>query len=266
MESLAKSSVNVVTRYNPRTNLLARRKTLERFINARKKGKVFTQRLKAVAHQIDNIIRGFAPTGIVEDVTMLQRALEQYGALIQPWAASVSEQLIAEINQRDEQAWFEMAREIGRSLRTELLSAPMRPTMRQLQQEQIELITSLPREASNRVHNLAIESYTAGTRADVLSQKILETGEVTLSRAKLIARTEIARTAATLNETRARHIGAETFIWRTSHDGDVREEHKELDGKVFRYDEPPVAARNGTRALPGCIWNCRCYADPIIPF
>src|ERR1022692_4844051 len=90
--------------YNARTNALARRKTLERFINSRKKGKLFTQRMKAVAKQIDNIIRGFSPDGIIHDAIALRQALEEYSEILVPWAKQVCEQLISEINQRDEQA------------------------------------------------------------------------------------------------------------------------------------------------------------------
>ena len=98
-----------------------------------------------------------------------------------------------------------------------------------------------------------------------VSKAIQRTGEVTKARADLISRTEVSRTAATLTQVRAEHVGSTHFIWVTSGDSDVRESHKKLNGKVFMWSDPPVCDPPNYRALPGCIWNCRCYAHVILP-
>ena len=53
-------------------------------------------------------------------------------------------------------------------------------------------------------------------------------------------------------------------MWRTVGDNRVRETHRELNGQSFRWDEPPECDP-GHHALPGGIWNCRCWAEPVIP-
>lgn len=137
--------------------------------------------------------------------------------------------------------------------------------MRELLDEQVTLIQSIPLEAAKRVHELTLKGLEDSTRAKQIAQEILRSNEVAASRAMLIARTEVARTAATLKQARAESIGATHYIWRTSHDSDVRSDHKALDGKVFAWKDPPISdVASGTRSNPGCIWNCRCYAEPII--
>ena len=91
----------------------------------------------------------------------------------------------------------------------------------------------------------------------------METGKVTESRAKLIARTEIARTASGLTMARATHVGATHYIWRTSGDADVRNSHKEMNGKVIPFSKAPTLS-DGTASHAGMIYNCRCYAEPIL--
>jgi len=154
---------------------------------------------------------------------------------------------------------------MGTALRQEIATAPTGIMLREQQAAQVGLITSLPVEAGERVHRLVLEGIVQGTRADVTAREIARTGEVTAGRATLIARTETSRVSTLLTQARAQHVGSEEFVWRTSGDSDVRPSHKALNGKTFRWDAPPLCDAPDHRALPGCIWNCRCYAEPIIP-
>jgi hypothetical protein len=88
--------------------------------------------------------------------------------------------------------------------------------MRELMAEQVDLITSLPIKAAQRVHKLTIEAMSDGTRAAEVAQEIMRTGHVTESRAKLIARTETSRTVTAMTQTRAEYVGSQGYIWRTA--------------------------------------------------
>lgn len=103
-----------------------------------------------------------------------------------------------------------------------------------------------------------------GKRASEVAAELARTEEVTASRATLIARTEIAKANATLTTARAQFVGATHYIWRTAEDADVRDSHAAMEGKIFRFDDPPYVEGEGNHG-PGEIYNCRCYAEPIIP-
>lgn len=154
---------------------------------------------------------------------------------------------------------------MSEALRREVRQAPTGELMRALLAEQVGLITSIPREAASRVQELAIRAVEAGERPGSIVEEILRTGEVAESRAKLIARTEVARASSKLTESRARYIGSEGYIWRTAGDRDVRPLHRALNGRYFDWDSPPVAGSSGERAHAGQIYNCRCVPEPVVP-
>lgn len=241
-----------------------RRVARERFSRARKAEKAFARQLAQVARQVGTIVSGMAPRGVVEAPAELTQTLRRYAEMINPWARAVSARMIADVNQRDENAWAEAGEDIGRALRLEVRRAPTGAAMRQMLAEQVDLITSLPLKAAQRVHELAIEAVTqTGGRARELAQEIMRTGEVTKSRAMLIARTETSRTATTLTQARAQYVGSTQYVWRTSGDSDVRPSHRKMNGRVVDWDDPPML--DNLTGHAGALPNCRCYPEPIIP-
>ena len=256
-----------------------RKMARERFVRSRKATSAFHTQLTKLGKTIGTIVDKHAPGGKITNIAALRKALTDYSKLLKPWATSLVTKMHAEIDQRDAAAWTQASRAMGQSLRKEIATAPIGQAMRQVMQEQVKLITSLPVEAAERVHKLTIEGVVRGTRSEDVAKAIMESGHVSTSRARLIARTEVARTSSVLTETRARHIGSEGYIWRTSLDPDVRPalnlpakqrahfvgSHRKLEGTYHRWDEPPVSGQHGERAHPGQIYNCRCWPEPVLP-
>jgi SPP1 gp7 family putative phage head morphogenesis protein len=89
---------------------------------------------------------------------------------------------------------------------------------------------------------------------------------VSESRARFWARDQTLKLHADVVETKHRSLGIVEYIWRTSEDGTVREDHDRLKGKRFKYAEPPIVdKRTGRRENPGKDFQCRCHADPVLP-
>jgi SPP1 gp7 family putative phage head morphogenesis protein len=247
------------------TKAQIRRIARERFAKARKAESGFERQLNSVAKQVGSLVRGFAPEGVVPDIAALRSALHRYSEILKPWARAVSEKMQRQVALRDAKSWRELGATMGREMRREIATAPVAQSMRELLASQVELITSLPMEAAERVHRLSTEALMNSSRADEIAKEILRSGEVTKSRAQLIARTEVARTASVLVETRSKNVGSDAYIWRTSGDSAVRKEHRRLEGKVIRWDAPPIAGPDGMRYHAGQGPNCRCFAEPILP-
>jgi len=109
------------------------------------------------------------------------------------------------------------------------------------------------------------ENAYAGYRAKNLVKVIQARYEVTKSKAKFLARQETALLVSQYREQRYKEAGINEYTWRTGKDDRVRDDHKELDGKIFRWDSPPVVNRKtGRRAHPGEDYGCRCLALPVI--
>lgn len=225
----------------------------------------YAGQLRKVAEQVGSIISPFTP-GDISQVPTIQHLLNAYADMLKGWATQTASNMLMDVALRDEQAWQLMAKELSRELRDEIRNAPTGQVMKALLAEQVTLIQSIPKEAAERVHRLTLEGFENSARASEIAKEIMRSGEVSASRAQLIAVTEVSRTASTLTQARAEHIGSDSYIWRTSGDGAVRGDHRILNGKIFRWDSPPIAdRRTGARAHAGCIYRCRCFPEPIIP-
>lgn len=232
------------------------------FVRAAKIEREYTRRLRAVARHVSELLRGFAAADIAA-ASALRSALEHYARTLIPWAEKVGARMVAEVAARDERAWMRTANAMGAALRQEIATAPTGAVMRERQAEQVRLIKSLPLEAAERVHEVAREGIAKGWRADRVADAIMEGGNVTRSRAELIARTEVGRTSTLLTQARAEHVGSTGYIWRTADDSDVRASHREMAGKFVPWDKPPTLDNMTGHA--GTLPNCRCYCEPVIP-
>ncbi|QYY33431.1 minor capsid protein [Cupriavidus pinatubonensis] len=224
--------------------------------------RVYRTQLRQVAQQVGALVNGFPP-GDPSAVPTIEQLLRRYAEALTPWAEATAARMLADVNRRDEAAWMAQAQDMSRALRLEIRTAPTGATMQALMAEQVGLIKSIPLEAAERVHRLTIEGLEDSTRASEISKAIQASGDVAKSRADLIARTEVARTASTLTEARAMHVGSTHYIWHTSEDSDVRESHRRMDGKVVAWSDPPTIDKMTGHA--GQFPNCRCWAEPIIP-
>jgi SPP1 gp7 family putative phage head morphogenesis protein len=224
----------------------------------------YARLLRSIARQAGQFVTQLWDAGR-EDA--IEETLQNYADILEPWAKSVSENMLADIAQKDEQAWMKHSKRMAAAIRTELRTAPMGAIVSELRTRQVELIKSIPLKAARRAQNLAFEAATqTSARAKEVAKKIFATEDVTESRALLIARTEIARSHAIIQEARATWIGSESYIWHTALDPQVRKDHRALQGQTFRWDDPPISDKKaGVRAHPGCIYGCRCFAEPILP-
>lgn len=68
--------------------------------------------------------------------------------------------------------------------------------------------------------------------------------------------------AATKPRKRRKRVAGK-YQWKSMGDEKVRLLHQKLNGKIFSYDDPPVAEENGDRYHPGEKHNCRCRALPV---
>jgi len=234
------------------------------FRRAKRLEQQYARRLRKIARHVGDIVREFDLTDVLGALGPIQTALRRYAEILDPWARAVGARMVAEVAAHDTTSWRKLSAEMGRNLRQEIETAPTGDALRASLERQVTLIKSLPLEAAERVQRLVTEGISEGRRAAEIATDIMETGNVSRSRAMLIARTEVSRTATELTKARAEHVGSTHFIWRTAGDTDVRATHRKLNGKTFRWDDPPECDP-GHRALPGGIWNCRCYPEVVVP-
>ena len=274
----------------------AETKAEEEFARAHNAATSYGAALRGYAKQIGTIVHAYAEKGVVppHKHPELDDALRRYAAGTLPWAKASAAKMIAEVDRRNLTAWQKHTVSLSAGIRRQIATAPVGPAMVGLLGEQVNLITSLPLQASRRVHEMTLRALEEGnryqektaiesgydpdtgtwTRGEPSMTTELEqalalahpnaTARWLLNRATLISRTETARTASVLVQARAESVGAESYIWKTAGDWKVRPSHKRLNEHEFRWDEPPLSDPPDYHAHPGQIFNCRCVALPII--
>lgn len=125
--------------------------------------------------------------------------------------------------------------------------------------ENVSLIRSLPEEYFKNIESIVYTGTTQGGDAASMIQQIQKQGKTTTNRAKVIARDQSSKLNSALTQQRAQNLGSEEYVWRTAGDGEVRETHRDNNGKVFKWSDPPKATGN-----PGEDIMCRCIAQPVI--
>lgn len=124
-----------------------------------------------------------------------------------------------------------------------------------------QLIESIKTETLKKVETMTYVGMQNGTRVEQLAMDIEKlvnpnVGNVK-ARAMLIARDQTAKLSADINHSRQKELGFTKYTWRTVGDSRVRESHRENDGKVFSWDDPPPETGH-----PGEDYQCRCIAEP----
>lgn len=205
-----------------------------------------------------------------ETIAEFINAMNGYARVITPWARAQGARMAGQVDQRDKQYWKEYAADMGSAVRHELETAPTGRVMRESIARQVDLITSLPTEAAENVHQLALGAVSTGMRAAEVSDRIILEGKLDTAiknpkaRANTIARTEVSRAQTEFYKARAAVMGSTQYIWRTVGDARVRDTHEAMEGMVCDWAHPP-APEGKQHYHPGCFPNCRCWAEAILP-
>ena len=247
----------------------------------------FARQLRQIGRQVSELVRGVLDPNNPADPgwDAIDELLRQYRELLKPWASQTATRMLADVSRRDAAGWHQLGREIGQALGQEISTAPIQDTMTDLYNYQVEQILKLPEDAAERIRESrtfsaeivqqmrgpAEEAMVGGRRWEDLMTKVRDEGLHVQSSAETVARTETARAASTLQAARAKYIGSELFIWKTAGDRTVRDLHDEISKRnvgygrgIYRWDDPPELD-DGRPGLPGTIWNCRCFAMPVLP-
>lgn len=123
--------------------------------------------------------------------------------------------------------------------------------------ENVDLITKVGKDTKRRVERIVFESVEKGRNYQDLTRRLQDDMDIGRRRATLIARDQTGKLYGQINAERQREVGITRFVWRTSNDQRVRDEHAELEGETFEYANPP------SEGLPGEAIQCRCYAEPV---
>jgi SPP1 gp7 family putative phage head morphogenesis protein len=123
----------------------------------------------------------------------------------------------------------------------------------------IRLVENAGRVYARDVRAIFDDPDAIGLRVEELRDRLLARGNVSESRAELVARDQTQKLAGTVNQIRQENAGVTQYVWSTSRDERVRPSHDALDGEIFDWATPPPETGH-----PGQDFQCRCVALPVV--
>jgi SPP1 gp7 family putative phage head morphogenesis protein len=118
-------------------------------------------------------------------------------------------------------------------------------------------IRGITERTSGRVVQAVLKAAEGSTLKELEAVMREEFGKG-VRQAELAARDQVGKLQAETSRYQMEAAGVTRYTWRTVDDERVREAHRELDGQVFSWSDPPEEGHPGEAPL------CRCYAEPIL--
>lgn len=128
----------------------------------------------------------------------------------------------------------------------------------------VGLIKTIPSNTLDKMRDIVMTGYQNGETTTSIIKKIQRAYSISRRRARLIARDQLGKLNADITKKQQQDAGVDEYEWSDSRDEKVRKRHHELDGKRFRWDDPPIVdQKTGRRCHPGQDYQCRCCALPV---
>jgi len=161
-------------------------------------------------------------------------------------------------------------RDIYQALKLQM-QGPMGNLIRAQIDYNASLIRSTPIDISIKMtHHIQQEALKGRRAEDIVDDLKVWMPNITKSRANLIARTEVSKASTALTRAQSYELGLRWYVWRTSEDGRVRQSHRNMDGVLIKWTDPPSPEQLARKKYQyghyqaGEIFNCRCYAEPLV--
>lgn len=185
--------------------------------------------------------------------------------MISDWSKMVGQKMFSQVEREEWSQWRDVSEQISAELRRVMETTPVGQVAQDIVYRQTQYMKSLPLEAASRVREIqtrAIAATVNGERPDALYEMIMQSGDVSAGRAKMIARTEIGRATGALTQARALSVGSEGYWWRIEGVG-TRPSHFKMRDKFVHWHNPPTL--DGMTGHAGCLPNCKCWSEVDIP-
>ncbi len=206
----------------------------------------------------DGMVRdraGFAGNTIEARIAAMKRQFGGIGGVAQRLAEAATRR---SLNAADEGLKSAVQASVGIDISGFLSrQGPIQSVAEAATKANVALIKSIPDKHFDKIQDALLKNMERGMRFEDLAKEVERIGKVTESRAKLIARDQTSKMNGAMTQIRQMSLGIERYIWQTSGDERVRDDHAANDGETFRWDKPPPTGH------PGHDVNCRCIAIPI---
>lgn len=130
----------------------------------------------------------------------------------------------------------------------------------------LELIRTVPQRLTQEWAGWLSESVARGDTYRTILDEVQARAGNSRSDAERIARDQVNKAQAQIQQEFAREIGSDVYGWIDVDDGRARESHVEVAGRWWQFSDPPEeTGPYGEAANPGEAIQCRCRARIWLP-
>lgn len=232
----------------------------------------YRRAMNRISRQIEDKLRG------LDDPDEILTVVNQFinGSEMQSLCQMAANQMATVLAVGEKSSWRQAAasstkgRTIFRALKKEM-QADIGERIQDIIARNAWKIKTVSIDLAQELSKMSNEGYQAGKRASEIAKEMRKlVPQYSKNHAQLVARTETAKASTALVEARSERLNLPIYTWRTARDGDrVRASHQVMEGVICKWSDPPdPEALAGKKSYgpyhPGCIFNCRCIAIPII--
>lgn len=136
------------------------------------------------------------------------------------------------------------------------IERPVRDLVPLFAKTNVELIKTVPDRYFDRIAKDVTDAFESGMHPETLAERFVDLDDMLENDARRIARDQIGKLNAQLNQERQESLGVTGYTWRGVLDNRERDEHREREGQHFEWSDPPEDGH------PGEPVQCRCYSEP----
>ncbi len=217
-----------------------------------------------------------APTGLRTDAASFKTLMETFGLFrfafmqqMQTGAELDAWRAVRGINEQNKD-------EFERVLNIDLFQSEpwLRPMLEDWVQQNVSLVRGLGEQSLSEMEQIVLRMVRDGESIVDIRRELIERFQISMNRARFIARDQVSKINGLLTEERQTRVGVTEYTWRTSEDirvrgaenpGTAKANHARLNDTIQKWSEPPLTNRSrGERNHPGGDYQCRCWADPVL--
>lgn len=202
----------------------------------------------------------------------LNKLREKFSRMFRQRSRSIVDNIFGQIDKASAASLASSLKELsgGLTIETSIMPPALAEVVKAKTVENVALIKTIPEEFHSKILQAVMRSIQPGNNGlQDLQAEIRRLGQVTTSRADLIAHDQTRKVTTAINTGRNKALGIKKFRWlHSGGSAEPRKLHRDkLDGQIFSYDDPPVIdERTGERGFPGQLIHCKCVAQPIVDF
>ncbi len=200
---------------------------------------------------------------------MINKLRRKYDQRFSEWAKTLTAKMIRQVEKNSAVTLGMSLKQISEHATIStagLMTDRIQDIIKASTEEAANLIKTIPQQYLNDVHGAVMRSITTGRGLKDLIPFMNEKYNQNVRKARSAALDQTRKAYNNLNAGRMQALGIEEFEWIHSGGGkEPREQHKEWNGKRFKFDALPIDDQFGP-VIPGQAINCRCSMRPILSF